>query len=439
MDQVLIARVGMASSLAFHIVFAMAGMSLPVLVVAADLAGTLRGDPDAAELARRWSKGLAVLFAVGAVSGTVLSFELGLLWPGFMERAGPAVGFLFAAEGFAFFLEAIFLGIYLYGGARIGAGARLAAGVGVALMGNLSAVFIVLVNGWMNDPVGVRFEGGRLVELDPWAILTNPTGWGEVVHMVLAAGAAVPLLMAGIHAYELRRDPGRRLHRVAMALALACAAPAVLSLPVTGHALAQRAAVRQPAKLAAMEAHWETASRAPLVLGGWPDEAARENHLAIEIPGALSWLATGDIDAEIRGWSSFPADARPPVLPVHLAFQVMVGCGSLMVGLMVLSAERFWRGGAAVEAPWYLGAVTLAAPLGLAATQAGWVVTEVGRQPWVIAGVMRTAAAATALDPGTLALRTGAFLLVYLVLALTVLRFLRAYVRQARRVGGGSR
>ncbi len=438
MNATFLARLAMGTSLGFHILFAVVGMSLPVLIVVAELRFQRTKDPVYEKLSYQWARGLAVLFAVGAVSGTVLSFELGLLWPGFMAMAGPAIGFLFALEGFAFFLEAIFLGIFLYGKDRVSPTLRLACGVGVALMGNLSAIFVTLVNGWMNHPVGAVFEEGQLIAHDPWLILTNPSGWQKVLHMVLAAWSAVAAFVAGIHAWELWRDRESRFHRVALEICLLVGIIPTLLMPVTGHLLAENAAHEQPAKLAAMEAHFQTERRASLWIGGIPNPDTQTVSYGIKLPGMLSLLATGSMDGEVKGLNSFPPEDRPPVRVPHFAFQIMVGCGSLLALLSILSLDRLRRGGEALKARWFLMAVVAAAPLGLIALEAGWIVTEVGRQPWVIYGVLRTQASVTPVAADPLGVRLLGFLTIYIVLGFTVIRFLRAYIQETRRLSGGT-
>src|SRR5512134_4050530 len=282
----LAARAQMAVSLAFHIVFAVIGIAMPVLMVVAEVRWLRSGDTVYLELARRWAKGTAVLFAVGAVSGTVLSFELGLLWPGFMELAGPIIGIPFSLEGFAFFVEAIFLGVYLYGWTRIPARAHVAAGVLVAVSGAVSGVFVVLVNAWMNAPTGFTLVAGRLDDVDPLAAMASDAALSQTLHMTLAAYATTGLAVAGIHAWALRRDPMNAFHLKALKVGLLVSAPAAILQPVSGDISAKYVARHQPAKLAAMEAHFETASRAPLIIGGWPDVEARETRFGIKVPYA---------------------------------------------------------------------------------------------------------------------------------------------------------
>jgi len=398
------ARGQMALSLAFHIVFAAVGVALPALMVVAELRYRRTGDEIYLELARRWAKGTAILFAVGAVSGTVLSFELGLLWPRFMAFAGAIIGMPFSLEGFAFFTEAIFLGIYLYGWERVSPRMHLLSGVAVTVSGAFSALFVVLANAWMNAPTGFKVQGGLPVEVDPLAAMFSP-GWAvEVVHVLLSSYLATAVAMAAVHAAFLLRAPQSRFHRAALGIAMMFVVPAALLQPLSGDFSARSVAVRQPAKLAALEGQFHTERGAPLRLGGWPDPAARTTRYALEIPHGLSFLAFHDLEAEVRGLDSFPVADWPETRVVHVAFQVMVGAGS------TLALVALWWGGvwfrrrrargsasasAAGESRALLWAVVASGPLGFLALEAGWAVTEVGRQPWIVYGVIRTGDAVT--------------------------------------------
>ena len=420
------ARAQMAMSLAFHIVFAVAGIAMPVLMCLAEGRWLRTRDEVDLELAKRWMRGTAILFAVGAVSGTVLSFELGLLWPRFMELAGPIIGMPFSLEGFAFFLEAIFLGIYLYGWNRVPPVAHWLAGWMVALCGAASGVFVVTANAWMNTPAGFRWVDGKPVDVDPIAAMLNPAAGAQCLHMAVAAYVAIGFAVAGIHAHALRRDRANRFHRHALALSLLLGGATALVMPLTGDFAAKVVARTQPVKLAAMEAQWETRTHAPLRVGGWPDEDAETTHGAIEIPGALSWLAYGDAAAPVRGLREFPREDRPPVAIVHVAFQIMVACGSALALLALVAAALALRRRGLPDASWFLRVVTWASPLGLIALEAGWTVTEVGRQPWVITGFLRTKDAVTPM-PGLVVPFLG-FTLLYLFLAVVVLVLLRRQV-----------
>lgn len=395
MTDLLAARSLMAMSLGFHIIFAVVGIGLPLLMVIAEWRWLRTGDQAYLTLTQRWAKGLAVLFAVGAVSGTVLSFQLGLLWPGFMAWAGPIVGLAFSVEGFAFFTEAIFLGLYLYGWRRLSAAAHLGAGVVVALSGAASAVIVVLANGWMNTPRGFRVADGRPADIDPVAALLNPSGLFQVPHMLLAAYAATGFVVAGIHAFRLLRDPDNSFHRRAVAVACAVGGVAALLLPVSGDVLAKATADYQPAKLAAFEGQFSTESGAPFRLGGIPDLDQGRLRYAVEIPYALSLLLYLDPHATITGLDAVPREEWPPVGVVRAAFQIMILAGGAMTAASLWGGWLWWRRGSIVHSRRFLQTMVVAAPLGFLAIEAGWTVTEVGRQPWIIAGVMRTAEAVT--------------------------------------------
>jgi cytochrome d ubiquinol oxidase subunit I len=433
MTNLLAARWLFGMSMAFHIVFAAIGVAMPLLMVLAELRWRRTGEAAALELSHRWAKGVAVLFAVGAVSGTVISFELGLLWPRFMAFAGPIFGMPFSLEGFAFFAEAIFLGIFLYGRDRVSPRLHLASGFLVALAGAMSAFFVTLANAWMNHPAGFQLLAGKALEIDPVAAMF-PAGWGEqVLHVLISCYAATAVAVAGIHAFYLRRTPGDPFHRAALATVLPVAMVASLLQPFSGHLSAQRIAVTQPVKLAALEGHFKTQRRAPLRVGGFPDVVTGTTPGAIEIPGGLSLLAFNDLDAEVRGLEAFPRERWPDPLKVHLAFDVMVALGSLMAALSLGTALLWWRRRALPEHPALLAALAVAAPAGFLALEAGWLVTEWGRQPFAVWGVMRTADAVTPV--GGLEVPLVTFAVLYVFLALVTVVVLRRIIRKTSPAG----
>src|SRR5213594_4183448 len=395
MSDLLAARSQMAVSLAFHIVFAMVGIAMPVLMVVAERRWQVTGQDVYLELARRWAKGTAILFAVGAVSGTVLSFELGLLWPEFMRFAGPIIGMPFSLEGFAFFTEAIFLGVYLYGWDRVPPPAHLGAGLIVAASGALSGIFVVIANAWMNAPAGFALVNGQAVNVDPIAAMANSAALEQTLHMTLAAYAATGFAVAGVHAFLLLRDPDNAFHRRALTIALMVGAPAAVLQPLSGDFAARHLAVHQPVKLAAAEALFETRSGAPLTIGGWPDVERRQTRLAIDVPYGLSLLAFHDPGAVVKGLDAAPRDEWPNVPAVHFAFQLMVALGTYLALVGLWAGWRAWRGADLAHDRWLLRAIALATPMGFIAVEAGWMVTELGRQPWVIYGVLKTADAVT--------------------------------------------
>jgi cytochrome bd ubiquinol oxidase subunit I len=419
------ARWQMGLSLAFHIIFAVIGMAMPVMMTVAEIAWLRTGRPEYLDLAKRWARGAAILFAVGAVSGTVLSFELGLLWPAFMEFAGPIIGMPFSLEGFAFFLEAIFLGLYLYGWERLNPRAHVFSGFMVSLGGGLSGAFVVTANAWMNTPTGFRLADGKIVEVDPFAAMFNPTAGAQVVHMLLAAYAAVGVAVAGIHARLLLRDAADAFHRRGFAIALAVGLPAALLQPWSGDWAGRVVARTQPAKLAALEGQFATEAHAPLRIGGIPDVNARETRYALEIPGGLSWLAHGDSSARVTGLNDIPRELWPPVAAVHISFQTMVAIGSWL-GFLALWAGVLWWRGRLFESRLFLRAIFLSTALGFVAVEAGWMVTELGRQPWIIQGVMRTFEAVTPM-PGLL-LPFVLFTVIYIGLGAVVIDLIRRTV-----------
>jgi cytochrome d ubiquinol oxidase subunit I len=425
MTDLTIARTDMALTLGFHIIFAVFGMAMPLLMCIAEGLWLRTKQEAFLKLAKAWAKGTAILFAVGAVSGTVLSFELGLLWPHFMAYAGPIIGMPFSLEGFAFFLEAIFLGIYLYGWGRVRPWVHWVSGLLVLFGGTASGVFIMAANAWMNSPAGFEIQNGVIANVDPWKAMFNPAYLPEALHMLLAAFQAVGFAVAGVHAFLLLQEKGNIFHQKAIQIALPLATVLALLQPLSGDYLAHHVAVHQPAKLAAMEGQWETQRGAPLRIGGLPDEESETTPFAIEIPKLLSFLAYDHFDAEVRGLKSFPTGDRPPVAPVHIAFQVMVFCGVVMIGVGLWGLWLMFRRRLFNQIN-FLRSLVIISPLGILAIEAGWVVTEVGRQPWIIYGFQRTAEAVTPM-PG-LTFSFLVFLGIYLILSLAVITTMGRFV-----------
>lgn len=389
------ARLQMAFTLGFHIILACFGVGLPVLMLAAEWRFLRTRNELWRTLARRWARAFLVLFAIGAVTGTVLSFELGLLWPGFMGRWGAVIGLPFTMEGFAFFVEAIFAGIYLYGWDRLPPRLHWLTGWPVAIAGFFSAFFVVTANAWMNAPAGFRLEHGQLADIRPLAAMFNVATGAQTTHMIVAAWLVTGFSVAAYYAWRLLRRPESLYCRHAMGLGLALAMPLTPVQILLGDWSAKVVARSQPVKFAAMEGHFRTGTWAPLHIGGIPDEAAGETRYSVQIPGGLSFLAFSDPAATVRGLEEFPAADRPPVALVHYAFQVMVGIGLLMLAIaawagVALVRQRRWPASRA-----FLWAVAGLGPLSVVALEAGWVVTEVGRQPWIVQGHMRTAEAVT--------------------------------------------
>ena len=418
MEDLLAARLQMAISLGFHIIFACIGMAMPFLMAVAEYKWIRTGQQVYLDLAKAWSKGVAIFFATGAVSGTALSFELGLLWPTFMEHAGPIFGMPFSWEGTAFFVEAIALGLFLYGWDKLKPWVHWATGVVVGVSGVASGIFVVAANAWMNSPEGFDWINGQAVNIDPVAAMFNDAWLSQAIHMTIAAFVATGFAVAGLHAILLLKRGKNRFHQKAVTIALAIASVAAILQPISGDFSAKDVADRQPAKLAAMEGQFESETNAALSIGGIPDEETREMKYAIEIPGLLSFLAHGDFDAEVIGLNEFPEDEWPPVLITHWAFQIMVGCGMIMMFTALIYLFLLWRRGDQMLPEWFLWFVALCTPLGFIAVEAGWTVTEVGRQPWIIYGIMRTEEAVSSM-PG-LQYPFIIFTVIYLLLACIV-------------------
>jgi cytochrome d ubiquinol oxidase subunit I len=422
MDHVIAARAQMGTSLAFHIVFAAFGVGLPLLVFIAEGLWLRTGRRPYYDLARTWAKGMAILFAVGAVSGTILSFELGLLWPEFMRYAGSLIGLPFSFEGFAFFIEAIFIGLYLYGWDRLSPVAHWLSALPIAISGAVSAGFVTMVNAWMNAPTGFHLQGGRIVDVDPIAAMFSAPWLVETLHTTVAAYVVTGFGAAAVCALALLR-PGtearREQIRAGLTIAMVVASVAIPLQWVVGDTIARFDAEHEPVKFASMEVVMRTQRDAPITIGGiiGPDGA----HDAIEIPGALSFLAAFDRNAEVKGLDRVPPADRPPLAIVHYSFDSMVGTASLLLliaGWWVIVALRRRP----VSRP-LLYALGLSGPLSVVALEAGWFVTEFGRQPWIAVGLMRTSDAVTS-APG-LDLAFYGFSLVYVVLGATCWWLLR--------------
>jgi cytochrome d ubiquinol oxidase subunit I len=426
MDPLTAARAQMALSLGFHMVFAAFGIGLPLLMVIAEGLSLRTGRSHYRDLARKWTKATGLLFAIGAVSGTALSFELGLLWPRFMEFAGATIGPAFALEGFAFFLEAIFLGMYLYGWDRLSPRAHWLTGIPVAVSGMLSGVLVLAVNSWMQTPTSAM--------TDPTAVFLSASWAPMAVHSTLACYIAVGFAVAGVYALGILRGRRDDYHRSGLRLAVTLGAVCAVLQLLSGDALARTTAACQPAKLAAMEGLFETTKGAPLTIGGIPDPDNGRVYLGIQIPRLLSLLAKHDPDAEIQGLNAFPPDERPDVVVVHLAFQVMVGSGTLLILLGAWFAWA-WRRGHDADGRRLLWALVLAAPLGVLALEAGWIVSEVGRQPWAIYGQMRTRDAVTPVQAVRVSLVV--FTVLYLALAAVLVGLLRRLATGAPAAGKG--
>lgn len=428
MDDLLAARLQMTVSFVFHIVFACIGMTMPWLMVVAEWKWIKTGRKVFLDLSKAWAKGVAILFAVGAVSGTVLSFELGLLWPGFMEHAGAIIGMPFSWEGTAFFLEAIALGFFLYGRNKVNKWIHLGSGVVVGIAGVMSGIFVVAANSWMNNPSGFDWVNGQGINIDPFAAMFNRGWFHQALHMTIAAFASTAFAVAGIHAYLLLKHPNHPLHKNAVKIAMVFAAISAILQPLSGDISAKHVAKYQPAKLAAMESLYKTSKPADLVIGGIPNDKEERVDYAIKIPKALSYLAHGDFNAEVTGLDKIPVDERPPVMIVHIAFQIMVLLGVLMAGAGVIFLLSSWKWPAVLEKRWWLKILFILTPAGFIAVEAGWIVTEVGRQPWIIWHIMKTKDALSPMPGLQYSFYTITF--VYLALSFIVLWLMKRQIKK---------
>lgn len=398
------ARAQMGASLGFHIIYSCFGIAFPAVVLIAHWMGLRRGDDEGLLLARRWSKVMAVVFAVGAVSGTVLSYELGLLWPGLMGRYGSAFGIPFSIEGVWFFVEAVFTAIYLYGWRRLSPWVHWWSGMPMVVAGFLGAFAVMAANSWMNQPSGFTLRDGRVASVDPWAVIFNRATPYEVPHMILAAYMVVGFTVAGVYAVGMLKGRRDRYHRLGFLIPFWLGAIAAPIQVVVGDVLARAVADQQPVKFAAMELVDHTTTHATEWLGGvyWHGEV----YFGVGIPDFDSILVGFSPDTTVIGWDSVPPSLRPP-LPnlIHLSFDGMVAIGTALVVLGAWGAW-YWRFHKAVPSTrWFLVPVALSGVASVVAMELGWIVTEVGRQPWVVYGLLLTRDAVTTADgvPVTLA------------------------------------
>ncbi|MFZ1878527.1 MAG: cytochrome ubiquinol oxidase subunit I [Gaiellaceae bacterium] len=411
------ARQMQALSFAVHIPLVCFGVAFPALLLYAEWRYLRTGDGVYRTLARRWTRVMAALFAAGVVTGTILSLEMGLLWPGFTGTFGGVFGLGFAVEGFSFFLEAIFIGIYIYGWSRLSPRAHFTSGIPIVLSGFTGSLMVIAVNGWMNHPTGFRLVHGKVVDAHPFAALfRNSYFWHELVHMYLAAYMVTGFLVAGAYAAARLRGRWGRYERKALAIPLAVAVLASVAQIFVGDWSGRTVAAGQPTKLAAFEGLAHTRRGAPIHILGWYRHG--EVEYGIPIPHLLSLLAFHDSNATVQGLDAVPADDRPPVNVVRLAFQGMVGIGTFLALLSVVYLAVLVRRKRLPESVWFYRAIVAAGPLALVALICGWVVTEVGRQPWVVYRVMRTEEAVT--GAGGIPVGYATLVLVYLGLVASV-------------------
>jgi cytochrome bd ubiquinol oxidase subunit I len=420
------ARQLQALSFAVHIPLVAFGISFPLMVLFAESRWLRTGDMLYRTLARRWTRIMVALFAVGVITGTILSFEMGLLWPNFTATFGAVFGLGFAIEGFSFFLEAIFIGVYVYGWDRLSPRGHFVSGIPIVLTGFTGSLMVISVNAWMNHPGGFTLRDGEVVDVQQWqALFGNTYLWHELVHMYIAGYIVSGFLLAGVYAFGRLRGRWGRYERTALAIPLTVAALAAPVQVLVGDWAARDVARTQPVKLAAIEGLEQTTRGAPEHLLGWYDNG--RIRFGVEIPHALSLLAFHSWDAKVQGLDTVPPAERPPVNVVRFAFQTMVGIGTLLALLGVVFVAVRVRRRRLPESRWFYRALVVAGPLSVVALIAGWVTTEVGRQPWVVYRVMPTADAVT--GAGGIPVGYAVLALTYLVVGIGVVWMLRRLAR----------
>jgi cytochrome d ubiquinol oxidase subunit I len=424
------ARTQMALTLGFHIVLASMGVAFPAMMLIANYRGLRKNDPVALRLAERWSKVAAVTFAVGAVTGTVLSFEFGLLWPEFMDRFGEVFGVLFAIEGIFFFLEAIFIAIYIFGWKRLSGWAHFWTGVPIVICGIGGAFSVVAVNSWMNQPQGYTLgSNGHVTDVEPLKVIFNDAVSYEVPHMILAAYLVTGFLVASVYAVGMLRGRRDRHHRLGLLIPLTVAAIATPLQFFVGDTAARAIAKDQPIKFAAMECVQTTSTDVTeYILGRCTSEGVKGG---IGIPGLDSILVGGSRDTEVTGLDTVPADDRPPAnTMLHWAFDAMVGICTMLILLGLWLAISWIRKRDIPKTPWFLRAVAVSGVASIVALECGWIVTEVGRQPWIVYQVMRTEDAVTGASGVSITL--AGVVLLYVLLGAATVVVLRAMSRRWR-------
>jgi cytochrome d ubiquinol oxidase subunit I len=417
-----------ALSLAVHIPLVCFGIAFPAMFLFVEGLYLRTGDPTYKALAKRWSKVALILFAVGVVTGTILSFEFGLLWPGFMATFGSVFGIAFGLEGISFFVEAIFIAIYVYGWDRLSRRAHFLAGIPVVLAGIAGSFNVIAVNGWMNAPEGFDVVDGRVVNPRPWDALINTHLWHELTHMYLAGYIVAGFITAGIYAAAWLRGRRDRYHRTALVVTLSFACLAAPVQIIVGDWAARQVAETQPTKLAAFEGVGETEEGADLHILGIYDEQDRRVRWGIPIPKGLSILAYHDPNARVQGLDEVPESDRPPVNVVRFSFQAMVGIGTGLALLGAVFLLTWLRKRRLPRSAWFYRAVMVAGPAAVVALICGWITTEVGRQPWVVYEVMRTEQAVTSADG--LEIAFAVLILVYISLGVGVAWLLRRLARR---------
>ena len=422
----------MAFTLGFHIILASLGVALPALMLIANYRGLRHDDADALRLAQRWSKAVAVTFAVGAVTGTVLSFEFGLLWPAFTGRFGQVFGLLFAIEGICFFLEAIFIAIYIFGWKRLSPWAHFWTGVPVVIAGLGGAFSVVAVNSWMNQPQGYSPTSGTVTSVEPLKVIFNPAVRYEVPHMILAAYLVTGFIVASIYAVGLLRGRRDRIHRLGLLIPLTVACIATPIQFAVGDSAARAIAAHQPIKFAGMECVDKTSTHVTEYIYGRCTSSGVWG--GIGIPGFDSFLVGWSTSTKVTGLDAVPSDDRPPAnTMLHWAFDTMIGICTLLIGLALWLGVGWWRKRDFPQTRWFLRATAVSGVAAVVALECGWIVTEVGRQPWIVYNVMRTSDAVT--HANGVWVTFGLVLAIYVALGAALIITLRAMSERWRSAG----
>ena len=429
LDSLILSRIQFAANISFHILFPTITIALAWLLFYFKVRHDISGHPVWMRIYRFWVKIFALSFAVGVVSGITMSFQFGTNWPGFMETVGNIAGPLLGYEVLtAFFMEATFLGVMLFGINRVPNWVHTLATALVAIGTSLSAFWILALNSWMQTPAGFEMIDGVAYPLDWWAIIFNDSMPYRLTHMLIASGLTACFLVAGISAYRILKGDNKLAPRKALKTGITLAALLIPLQIFVGDLHGLNTFEHQPQKIAAMEGVWETEQGAPLLLFAWPNEETRSNEWAIGIPNMASFILTHDPNGTVRGLNEFE-NAHPPVKPLFFGFRLMVGIGVLMLAVSWMATWMVWRRDALPV--WMLRTLVSMAFSGWVATLAGWYVTEIGRQPWLVTGVLKTADAVTTIPGGQVGLSLAMYLSLYAVLLLAYLQTLFYMARKS--------
>ena len=429
MDVILLSRLQFAVAVFFHFIFVPLTLGITVLLAIMETLYVRTGDETYKRMTRFWGKLFLINFVLGVVTGITLEFQFGTNWSRYSAYVGDIFGSLLAIEAtVAFFLESTFVAVWAFGWNKVGKKLHCFAIWAVAAAGNLSAVWIILANGFMQNPVGYTLRNGRAELENFWAVLTNPYAWGQFFHTVTSSWMLAGFFVLGISAWHLARRNEGELFRKSVRIAAPFTLIMALLVAVAGHQQGMIVAEYQPAKLAAMESHWETGSDVPMYVLAWPDEEARQNSVqAIPLPGVLSFMAFGNFHAEVKGLDAFPADDIPPVLLSFLSFRLMVALGGLFI---LLAAWAWLKRGDLASSPLLTRLLVWLVPLPYIGIMAGWMLAEVGRQPWIVYGLMRTSDAVSPVPASSVGLSLLAFIVIYTALGILDVYLLIKYARK---------